>query len=221
MLKVRQRIARVLVAGLASLGGLVLVVGETPLIDSAGAPLQRFAPLQKSDAIVIFSGGANEEGIPTDASLRRLIYGLRLWREDYAPILILSGGSIFTDEAESDSMARVVKELGFPTTPLIIERRARRTFEQAQEITKIVQARNMRQVLLVTSRTHSYRAVRAFEKTGIPVIPETTDPLPESVRAKLHHPFFASNPAACFARVCAAGEIGYEYAAIAFYWWKG
>src|SRR5262249_25955885 len=128
---------------------------------------------------------------------------------------------IFTAEAESDSMLDVAENLGFPKAAFVIERSATRTSEQAQAVATIVRARGMRKVLLVTSRMHSYRALRTFERAGVQVVPATVDPLPGSVRATMHHRWLATDPEQFFGRVCEAGEMGYEYAAIALYWWNG
>lgn len=218
---IQRQIARLLVGLLAGLGGLVLIIAETPITDWVGAPLQVYGSLRKADAIVILSGGMYEEGVPSDATLRRLTYGLRLWREGYAPVILLSGGKVFTAEAESDSMLHVAEGLGFPEPAFVIERRATRTSEQARAISAILRARGMTQVILVTSRTHSYRAMKAFEKAGVPVIPGTVDPLPWSVRATTRHRWFATDPVGFFGRVYEFGKISYEYAAVALYWWRG
>lgn len=211
--------------GTFSLIGILLIVTQTPVVGWAKRGLVIYAPLVKADAIVVLGGGVRFDGELTDLTLRRLVYALRLFRKGYAPVVILTGGNPEIPEvAESVHMERVARELGFSSKDFIVETEAKRTSEQARAVAQIVRAKQMRSVILVTSPTHSHRALRAFEKVGVAVIPGTTDPL----RLRLSPPpghwwdrWFAITPWEILGRLTAAKAVLYEYTALALYWWNG
>jgi hypothetical protein len=106
---------RLLTRGLAVIGGVVVILTQTPLSNWVARPLVIYAPLEKADAIVVLGGGVRYDGALNDITQQRLIYALRLLREGYAPVMILTGGNPDDpDLSESEQMERVARELGFP-----------------------------------------------------------------------------------------------------------
>lgn len=201
----------------------MLVITQTPLPDSAFRTLVTDAPLEKADAIVVLGAGVRFDGAVQGRTLERLVYALRLFREGYAPVVILTGGNPDDPElSESGQMARVARELGFSPEKLIVETDAKRTSEQARAIAGIVRARQMKLVILVTSPAHSYRALLAFQKAGVQALPGTTDPL---LKAPSPQPWwqwwFALTPGKAIHRLNLVELVLYEYVALALYWWKG
>lgn len=221
----RSRPLRVLLWGLASVGGIVLLVTQTPLVNWAARPLVIYSPVEKADAIVVLGGGVRFDGELTDFTQRRLVYALRLFRQGYSPVVILTGGNPEIPElSESEQMERVALELGFSPKNFIVETKAKRTSEQAQAVAQIIRDRQMKSVIVVTSPTHSYRALRAFRKAGVQVIAGTIDPLlkPASPRPlPWWKRWFALTPGGVFGRLNLTGVVLYEYVALAIYWWNG
>lgn len=211
--------------GLLSMAGILLLVTQTPVIGWARQGLVIYAPLVKADAIVVLGGGVRFDGELTDLTLRRLVYALRLFRKGYAPVVILTGGNQEIPAVpESVHMERIARELGFSSQNFIVETDAKRTSEQARAVAQIVRARQMRSVILVTSPTHSYRALRAFEKVGVNVIPGTTDPLRQHRQPSRGHwldGWFAITPWEILDRLSTTDAVLYEYLALALYWWNG
>src|ERR1019366_7836195 len=66
-------------------------------------------------------------------------------------------------------------EWGVPRTAILVDARSRTTRENAVETERILTARGARSLLLVTSALHMPRAVAAFRKTRLSVIPSPTD----------------------------------------------
>jgi uncharacterized SAM-binding protein YcdF (DUF218 family) len=209
--------------GLFSTIGILLFVTQTPVVGWAKRGLVIYAPLVKTDAIVVLGGGVRFDGELTDPSLRRLVYGLRLFRKGYAPVVILTGGNPkIPDVPESVHMERVARELGFSPQDFIVETEAKRTSEQARAVAQLVRAKQMKSVILVTSPTHSYRALRGFEKVGVKVIPGTTEPLREpEPPGHWWEGWFAITPRDVLDRLSIAHAVLYEYTALALYWWNG
>ncbi|MBI4241028.1 MAG: YdcF family protein [Candidatus Rokubacteria bacterium] len=209
--------------GLAPIGAVMLVITQTPLPDWAIRTLATDAPLEKADAIVVLGAGVRFDGSVQGRTLERLVYALRLFREGYAPVVIMTGGNPDIPElSESGQMARVALELGFSPEKFIVETEAKRTSEQARAIAGIVRAREMKSVILVTSPAHSYRALLAFQKAGVQALPGTTDPV---LKAPSPQPgwqwWFALTPGKAIYRLNLAGVVFYEYVALGLYWWKG
>lgn len=223
--RARRVVLRVVLTPLVALGGLFLLVVETPLVESLARPLVVYAPLARVDAIVVLGGGVRPDGELSEATQRRLVYGLRLLRQGYAPTIILTGGNPEDPVVpESAEMARVAHELGFPSSSFIVETRASRTSAQARAVAEIARTRGFRTVLLVTSPTHSYRALRTFRKTGLETLPGTIDPLLRPVPVKPERwwqRWFALTPGKALGRVNLAAQTAYEYVALALYWYRG
>lgn len=201
----RGRLGCLALIFLLVLGG---IVGWTPLSNYMAQPFLVPSRLERADAIVVLGGGISSDLSPSDGSLRRLVWGVRLWRRGLAPRIILSGGDPLTPQeiAEAASMGQVARELGFPPSVLTLETSSTRTREHPIEIKRLPNP--PRRVLLVSSPVHMYRATRLFEKEGFTVYPAPTDGGEPDAR----------KPGARFDLLHA---IIYEGLALGYYWWKG
>lgn len=111
----------------------------------------------KSDYIVVISGG------DTAGRTRK---GIELYKQAYAPKLLLSGDAA---DPKSPSNAKVMKRLainsGVPEEDIIIEEKSKDTHENAiQSIYKLIKGGPQQQIILVTSPYHSRRARIEFQK---------------------------------------------------------
>lgn len=199
--------------------GLLLVLyvlaGVFPAARWLAWPLATADRLRRADAIVVLGAGIEDAETLSGLTAYRLLYGLRLFRNGYAPRLVLTGGNPNDPRVpESEVMARVALEFGVPREALIVEREALRTATQAEAVARIVRPRGIRSIVLVTSLTHSYRAARLFRKAGLEVL---------SAPAEVQQPvrWVALSPPVVFGRSCALGPVLYEYGALALYWWRG
>jgi uncharacterized SAM-binding protein YcdF (DUF218 family) len=138
-----------------------------------------------ADAIVVLGGSLRHStGQPpvthiTDSS-DRLLIGLRLYRAGKAPTVLCAGGnlSLFrknTDPPEAQLMSQLLQEWGLPTSAILTEQDSVNTHQNATMSFKMLSARNMRRVILVTSARHMPRAVATFRKAGFEVIPAPAD----------------------------------------------
>ncbi len=162
-------------AGLGrSVAGLVVERasgGEPADCAPEDVPVLQREDLQRAEAIVILGAGQRrhmpEYGGPTPnrLALERLRYGARLARSSRLPVLV-SGGAPTGYVAEADLMAACLREdFGWlhagskfvPSIPL-----ATRT-----DSASILQAENIRRIVLVTHAAHMRRAQGEFECAGI------------------------------------------------------
>ncbi|NEN96026.1 MAG: YdcF family protein [Moorea sp. SIO1F2] len=157
--------------------------------------------LPEADVIVIL-GGATKPPFPprptpeVDEAGDRVLYGAQLYREGKAPWVIPAGGRIVWGSSsnnssqrlssqsaqssqrlapESEDMAQILEDLGVPRVAIIQESRSLNTHQNAVNVRKILDQRDLRKVLLVTSAIHMPRSVLVFRRQGIDVIPAPTD----------------------------------------------
>ncbi|HEY9700434.1 MAG TPA: YdcF family protein [Trichocoleus sp.] len=164
-----------LVSGNAAVAGQLVRSLETQYVPTGALP--------KAEAIVVLGGGIKPQFPPRPwidvaEAGDRSIYGAQLYLQGKAPLVILSGGRIEWQgggEPESSDMAKLVQALGVPRTAIAEDPTSLNTYENAVNVRKILQTRQINRVLLVTSAMHMPRAIQIFWKIGIEAIPAPTD----------------------------------------------
>jgi mannose-1-phosphate guanylyltransferase len=112
-------------------------------------------PLSKADVIVCLEGDGQE----------RTKECLRIFKEKWAPVIIVSGGSdSLPASIIADQMADYLIKNGVKKKDIIIEPNSRNTKEQAEEVMKILKEKGFKKVLLVASHFHQARAFLTFLK---------------------------------------------------------
>lgn len=129
-------------------------------------------------AIVVLGGGrdpaAPEYGGETvsRATLARLRYAARLYFETGLPVLV-TGGRVFGGaRSEAALMREALRE--FDVAVRWIEDQSRNTAENARLSAALLADHAVGEVILVTDAWHMPRAVSAFERAGVAVIPAPT-----------------------------------------------
>jgi uncharacterized SAM-binding protein YcdF (DUF218 family) len=115
----------------------------------------------------------------TDSS-EPLLLTYSLYRAGKSPLVICSGGNNpwMRDPhhaSEARSMRGLLEEWGIPASAVGVEEDSIDTREDALFSYRILSARGIRRVVLVTSATHIPRAAGAFRKVGFEVIPAPAD----------------------------------------------
>lgn len=139
--------------------------------------------IPNAEAIVVL-GGATKSAVwprpfvdlsePGD----RVIYAAQLYFQKKAPIIILSGGRIDwrgSGSPESADMATILISIGVPSEVIIQEPDSLNTYQNAVNVRKVLEARQIKKVLLITSAMHTPRSLKIFHRQGIDVIPAPTD----------------------------------------------
>ncbi len=115
-------------------------------------------PLVKADAILVIGGDHKPE------RARRVS---QLWRTEYAPLVIVSAGTLVQEGndwmPEAQVMLRQLIEVRVPKEVILIEQESQTTVENAQYSLSILRERNIQKILLVTSPHQSSRAKKIFE----------------------------------------------------------
>ena len=152
-------------------------VAEMLLHQLEGEPLA--IDVRQADAIVVLGGGtyfkAPEYGGDTvgEASLQRVRYAAKLYRESGALILVSGGKPLGNALSEAQQMKRVlVEEFHVPVT--WTEDASDNTLENARDSLVLLQQSNVKRIALVTHAWHMPRAAAAFKAAGFDVIPAPT-----------------------------------------------
>lgn len=127
--------------------------------------------------IVILGGGATSDPkLPvtsqlSQATLIRLVEGIRIYRKIPGSKLILSGGKVFNTMPEAMVMCQLAVELGVPDKDILIEMKSKNTEEQARFIKELVKSDKF---ILVTSAYHMQRAMVLFNSSNLDPLPSPT-----------------------------------------------
>ncbi len=139
--------------------------------------------IPQADAIVILGGATKSPVAPrpmVDLNEHgdRLLYGVKLYREQKAPLIIVAGGRISwsgNTRSEAQDMAEVLQLMGIPAQIITQEPDSLNTYQNAVNVQKILESQGIKQIILVTSAFHLPRSLLIFKKLGIDVIPAPTD----------------------------------------------
>lgn len=112
-------------------------------------------PLQKSDAIVVVSGGD---------TARRTDEGVRLWKEGWAPLLVFSGAAADRGTSNAAVMRNRAVSAGVPPSAILVEEGSGTTAENARLLKPILEAQDISRAILVSSPYHTRRVKETFRR---------------------------------------------------------
>ncbi|HJO39526.1 MAG: ElyC/SanA/YdcF family protein [Vicinamibacterales bacterium] len=188
-----------------------LAVFHTTLPWTVAEPLRIVEEARAADAIVVFAGGVGESGQAGGGYQERVAIAAALYREGHAPNVVFSSGfAFFLKEAEV--MRTLAVSLGVSPSAITLEQEAASTNENVTYVREILDRRGWQRILLVSSPYHMRRATLTWRKLA-PEVEVVSVPVPQS-RFYRH----SSGGGASLEQI---RGILHEYAAIAFYWWKG
>ncbi len=140
--------------------------------------------IPNAEVIVLLGGGTDPAEPPRplvqiNGAGERIIYAAYLYQQGKAPIILASGGNLEFSGAQPSTPASDMESLltliGIPADAIWLEDQSQNTHENAVDCAKILAAKNIDRVILVTSAIHMPRSVALFEKQGIQVIPAPAD----------------------------------------------
>lgn len=132
---------------------LLLLIALYGIAYGLGSFLVINEPPKKADAIIVLSGGEN-----------RIQKGISLYKEHYAPYIILSN-------ANEDYMEAYIIRDNIPKHSVLLETKADSTYKNALYTKDIMSKHHMKSAIVVTSNFHTRRTKMNFDKvykdTGI------------------------------------------------------
>lgn len=154
--------AGILCAGVLSLG----VFGIAGWVYRVGR--RRAALDPHAEAIVVLGAKVFPGGIPSGALRARAEEGARLYAAGAAAWLILSGGADAQAEGRSEAevAAGLARACGVPEAALLVEPDSHNTRENAAYTARLLRARGLTTVILVSDPFHLLRARQCFRQEG-------------------------------------------------------
>lgn len=141
-----------LASGLLGLG-IPVVVRSREILRAARRDERR-----KSDAILVL-GRELVDDRPSAVYRARLDHGARLWREGWAPEIVVSGGLTgCATRSEAAAGREHLLALGIPAPAILVEDRSRHTLENLFFVRESLAARGLGRLLLVSDPLHLARA---------------------------------------------------------------
>ena len=197
---------------------IYLLIFYTPVIWFIAKPLKINQSPVKADCIVVFAGGVGESGKAGQGYEERVHYAAQLYNRGFAKHMIFSSGYKYVYE-EPTIMKTLALSEGVPQEAIILEDKARNTYENVKFTKKILDGQKWNKVLLVSSPYHMLRVSLVVNKVA-PSIMAIYTPITESDFYK-HK---GEGKAKIFLKQVSLQQIKalvHEYLGILYYWWKG
>jgi uncharacterized SAM-binding protein YcdF (DUF218 family) len=168
------------------------------------------------DAVIVLGAPPLGPGVPGPAIERRLDHAIAVFRARGAGHLVPSGGAVGAPPAEAEIMRTLALAKGVADGRIIVEDRARNTFENALYTGLIMRRRGWRRVVVVTDAFHMPRALYVYRRLGLKV---SGDPVrirqPGSLSTRLR---LYAREALAFARCAWLFRIGRHKPFVAAVW---
>jgi uncharacterized SAM-binding protein YcdF (DUF218 family) len=167
--------------------GILLLFTFSPLPSWMLRPLEwRYEPLRYAAGqtppeipwVVVLGGGhSGTDELPPSArlnraTLARLVEGVRQHRLHAGSRLVLSGGSVYGEDANAKVLADAAESLGVDRADMVIEAESKDTHDEALLLKDVLGSDPF---VMVTSASHMPRAVALFRKQGLEPTPAPTD----------------------------------------------
>lgn len=138
-------------------------------------------PAPQVAAIVVLSGPWREAYLPKGETRQRVEWAVELWKNGYAPILVMTGGGVRATYGPGDAffMAEYARQLGVPADAILEEPASHSTLQNAWLTARLPGIDPSAPILMVTHRYHLPRAMPSFRWAGFnDITPMAADPAP-------------------------------------------
>jgi uncharacterized SAM-binding protein YcdF (DUF218 family) len=123
---------------------------------------------RRADAAVVLGFALGPTGTPLPSLLARVSHGAALWRRGLVRKVLLTGGPARPGEpAEARVAWALARAAGVPDEALLLEERSLSTAENLLEAAKVLDAHQLRTVLVVTEAFHLARALGHARRMGL------------------------------------------------------
>lgn len=154
----RRRVAATLLASLT----LVWAVSAAMVLRAASRDAAR--PAQ---AIVVL-GAAQYRGRPSPVLRARLDHAVGLYARGFAPRVVVTGGIAEGDTASEAAVSRIYAlAAGVPDSAILLENEGRTTGQSMARVARLLKARRIDTVVVVSDPFHVLRAAHVAERAGL------------------------------------------------------
>lgn len=156
-------------------------------------------------------GGVFDVGSPEYS--RRMLEAARVYRLLDPQWVVVTGGLGSERRNEAQLMSEGLQSLGIPEDRIIEEPKSTNTRDHTFYVPLLLRAHQVEQFVLVTSRQHMARSLRAFRKVGLDPVPSS----PEFFEKQGGLEDFLPSKGA----LSTSEELIYDDAAMVYYWFRG
>lgn len=152
-----------------TINAIIAIILFTPLTEALYKPLIVDDTPLKSEAIVILASSVYQDGFPGFRTIARLMKGLDLFRQGYAPKIICIGGKYSgINSSTAVSMKKTLILYGINKENILVQDNTLNTYyDLSAVLEKFKNDFNFNRVIFVTSSYHTYRVKKVLEKKGI------------------------------------------------------
>lgn len=146
--------------------GLGVVLGASALL-AAIYWQARHDQTRPVDAIVVL-GAAQYNGTPSPVLRARLDEVLAAYREGVAPLIVVTGGKQPGDQfTEAEASQQYLTDQGVPASAILLENEGRNSLQSMQGAARLLHARNVSRILLVSDGFHLFRVKLMARDLGL------------------------------------------------------
>ncbi|HET9065007.1 MAG TPA: YdcF family protein [Gemmatimonadales bacterium] len=142
---------------------------------------------RNADAIVIL-GAAQYDGRPSPVLKARLDHGAKLFRDGWAPLIVVTGGIVEGDRmSEATAGQRYLTGIGLPPEQVVVAAEGRSTRGSMDAVAERLKGEGLRRVILVSDPFHMARLRLEGRRLGLLTYtsPTTTSPISTHFRTEL------------------------------------
>jgi hypothetical protein len=118
-------------------------------------------------AMIVLGNRPLDDCTPTVDMVQRVLAAISYAKAVPQPVLVLTGGPTVGTISEAKMMALVALSRGFPRNQLVLEERSRTTYQNAAFTAPIVEHMQIKQVFLVSKKSHLEFALPEFRKHSV------------------------------------------------------
>jgi uncharacterized SAM-binding protein YcdF (DUF218 family) len=186
--------------------------------------VERVEDAKGAEAIVVLGGGVQTVSarghvlaqLQSTPSLR-ILEAVRLYKLLAPRVVIVSGGIADPRtelRPEAEQMASALAAAGIPANLILTDPDAKTTHDHPRTVGPLLQARHVRQFVIITSPMHMRRSLGVFRAQGYDPVGSVSALQSEQLTSR---PFFLPNDDS----MMLSDQALYEYAAFVMYWWRG
>ena len=121
----------------------------------------------RAQAIVVM-GAAQYRGRPSPVLRARLDHAVALYRRGVAPRVVLTGGTAEGDTASEAAVSRLYAlAAGVPDSAILLENEGRTTGQSLERVARLLRARRLDTVVVVSDPFHVLRAAHVATREGL------------------------------------------------------
>ncbi|MCO5221295.1 MAG: YdcF family protein [Thermomicrobiales bacterium] len=146
---------------------IALVILVAPFLVFAAVFKQaRTSEAHLTDVIVVL-GAAQYNGVPSQVFRARLDTAYDLYRQGYAPLIVVTGGRMLGDQfTEAEAGKTYLVDRGVPADAVLMENVSSNTAASFAGVEKILKPRGVESLLVVSDGFHLYRSKMLARDAG-------------------------------------------------------